>query len=62
MAMNPKSDSFPFRVGVIGCGAISNAYFKGLAPFSRFAQITACADLDLERARKKASEHGVGKA
>jgi len=47
---------------MIGCGAISNAYFKGLAAFSRFAQITACADLDIERARKKAAEHGVGKA
>jgi len=47
---------------MIGCGAISNAYFKGLAPFSHYAQITACADLDLERARKKASEYGVPKA
>ena len=41
---------------------ISDAYFKGLAPFAKFAQITACADLDVERARKKAAEHGVGKA
>src|ERR1700722_16515035 len=62
MAMNPKSVSPPFRVGMIGCGAISDAYFKGLAPFARFAHTTACADLDLERARRKAAEHGVGKA
>ena len=47
---------------MIGCGAISNAYFKGLAPFSRFAQITACADMDMERARAKAFEHGIAKA
>jgi predicted dehydrogenase len=60
--MNPTSFPSPLRVGIIGCGAISNAYFKGLAPFSRFAKITACADLDLKRARGKASEHGVGKA
>jgi predicted dehydrogenase len=60
--MNPKSVSFPFRVGMIGCGKISDAYFTNLAPFARFAQITACADLDLERARRKAAEHGVAKA
>jgi predicted dehydrogenase len=60
--MSLKSGSLPFRVGVIGCGAISNAYFKHLAPFSAYAKITACADIDLERARKKAAEHGVVKA
>jgi predicted dehydrogenase len=57
-----KKFSLPFRVGIIGCGAISNAYFKHLAPFAKFAKITACADLDLDRARAKAAEHGVGKA
>jgi predicted dehydrogenase len=62
LSMATKSTFSPLRIGLIGCGAISNAYFKGLASFSKFAQITACADLDLERARAKASEHGVGKA
>jgi predicted dehydrogenase len=62
MAKKSKSKDSPFRVGMIGCGAISDAYFKGLAPFAKFAQITACADLDGERARKKAAEHGVDKA
>jgi len=60
--MSPTSFSPPFRVGLIGCGAISNAYFEHLAPFLKYAQITACADLDVGRARGKASEHGVGKA
>jgi predicted dehydrogenase len=50
------------RVGIIGCGAISNAYFDGLKPFAKYAHIVACADLDVERARTKASEHGVSKA
>ena len=59
---NSKSDSFPFRVGIVGCGAISNAYFKWLAPYSKYASITACADIDLDRARSKAKEHGVAKA
>jgi predicted dehydrogenase len=60
--MKLKSSSAPFRIGLVGCGAISNAYFKGLAPFSDLAQITACADLDLDRAAQKAAEHGVGKS
>ena len=60
--MIPKSPALPLQVGLIGCGAISNAYFKGLAPFSSFAKIIACADLDLERARQKAVEHSVTKA
>ena len=58
---NSKSDVL-FRVGIIGCGAISNAYFKGLAPFSKYAHITACADIDLDRARAKAREHGIDKS
>ncbi|MEI9999308.1 MAG: Gfo/Idh/MocA family oxidoreductase [Verrucomicrobiota bacterium] len=41
---------------------MSNAYFKHLAPFHHYAKITACADLDLERAKAKAAEHGVPKA
>lgn len=60
--MKPPAPSLPLRVGLIGCGAISNAYFKGLAPFSGLARITACADIDDEKARRKAAEHGVAKA
>ncbi len=51
----------PLRAGLIGCGTISNAYFKGVQPFSDLVQITACSDLDAERALAKAAEHGVGK-
>jgi predicted dehydrogenase len=60
--MNPKNVLRPLRIGIVGCGAISNAYFKGLQPFSKGAKIMACADLDLDRARKKAADHGVNKA
>ena len=56
------NSNLPCRIGLIGCGAISNAYFKGVAPFSKFAQITACADIEIDRARAKAAEHGLGKA
>jgi predicted dehydrogenase len=59
--MSSKS-SDPLRVGLIGCGAISNAYFEHLAPFSRYAKITACSDLDLERARATAAHHHLPKS
>ena len=46
------------KVGIIGCGFISGIYFKNCgAPDS--VEVVACADLDLERARAKAQEHGV---
>ena len=45
-------------IGIIGCGAISNAYFNGCKPYSN-VQIVACADLDPARAAAKAKEHGI---
>ncbi len=62
MTLFPTSNSTPLRIGIIGCGKISDAYFHGLAPYGEFARITACADLDVARAGTKASQHGVGKA
>lgn len=49
------------NVGVVGCGAISAAYFK-MAPKLPILRMAACADLDLERARSRAAEFGVPKA
>jgi predicted dehydrogenase len=49
------------RVGVVGCGAISNAYFNGAKNFA-ILEMAACADLDVGRARDKATEHGIPKA
>lgn len=54
-----KKPSLPLRIGLIGCGNISNAYFKGLEPFASTAKIVACSDLDVKRAEAKAAEHGV---
>ena len=45
-------------IGVVGCGAISNAYFNGCKPYPN-VQIVACADLDPARAAAKAKEHGI---
>ncbi len=50
------------KIGMFGCGNISNAYFQGLEQFSGLLEVAACADLDLSRAKAKASEKNVPKA
>jgi predicted dehydrogenase len=54
--MNP-----PIKVGIIGCGNISPAYFKGCEMFD-ILEVAACADIDLPRARARAEEFSVPKA
>ncbi|QYM78094.1 Gfo/Idh/MocA family oxidoreductase [Horticoccus luteus] len=49
------------KIGLIGCGNISDAYFKGAAAYD-ILEIVACADLDLARAQAKARQHGIAKA
>ncbi|TVR48578.1 MAG: gfo/Idh/MocA family oxidoreductase [Puniceicoccaceae bacterium] len=49
------------KVGILGCGAISPAYFNGLKPYA-WVEVAACADLDKERARARAKEFGVPRA
>jgi predicted dehydrogenase len=51
-------NSSPLQIGIVGCGNISNAYFRGLAKFP-VAKIVGVADLVPERAEAKAAEHGV---
>ena len=46
------------KVGLIGCGNISEAYFAGCKRYD-ILQLSACADLDPTRARAKAEKHGV---
>src|SRR3954447_6892013 len=46
------------RVGVVGCGAISGAYF-GAAKHFPILDIVACADMNSEAAKKKAEEFAV---
>jgi predicted dehydrogenase len=48
------------KIGVIGCGNISGAYFKAGKRMANL-DIVACADLDVERAKAKAKEFGVPK-
>ena len=44
-----------FKVGLIGCGHISETYFRGHEYFNNF-QITKCADINYEVA-EKCSQH-----
>lgn len=46
------------KLGIIGCGMISDAYFKGIAAYDGY-EVKACADLREEAARAKAEKHGV---
>jgi predicted dehydrogenase len=60
-AMAHQKPLSPLRVGVVGCGNISNAYFEHSQPFSDYIKIVACADLDVVRAKAKAAERGLSK-
>ena len=46
------------KIGLIGCGSISEAYFAGCKRYD-ILSLTACADLDFARAQAKAEKHGV---
>ena len=48
------------KVGVIGTGAISGAYL-GMAKNFPIVEIAACADMNLDAARKKAEEFAIPK-
>jgi predicted dehydrogenase len=45
-------------IGIIGCGNISDAYFKGAAR-SLYVQVKGCADLNAEAAQAKAELYGA---
>ncbi len=49
------------RIGIIGCGNISNAYFATGARFS-FFEVAACADLNFDAARAKAEQWHIPRA
>jgi predicted dehydrogenase len=47
-----------FKVGLIGCGHISETYFRGHEYFNNF-QITKCADINYEVAEKCAQHYKI---
>ena len=46
------------KIGLVGCGNISETYFNCQKIFDNF-EITTCADIDQEAADKSAKEHNV---
>jgi predicted dehydrogenase len=48
------------KVGILGCGHVSDQYFAGCR--REPLELVACADLDLNRAEQKAAEHSVPRA
>ncbi len=50
-----------FRVGLVGCGRISDIYLTTIEKFSE-VEVVACASLDLEESRAKAAQHGIARA
>jgi predicted dehydrogenase len=51
----------PLTVGILGCGHVSDQYFRGCSLFDGL-HLVACADLDVERARRQAERYGIPKA
>lgn len=49
----------PVKVGIIGCGNISDIYIKNLTKKFRMAQLVACADLIPERSKAKEEAYGI---
>ena len=48
----------PFRIGLIGCGRISDIYLETLARLP-LVEVVACASLDLSESQAKAGQHGI---
>jgi predicted dehydrogenase len=50
-------DTRPARVGIVGCGDVTNLYLPGVAPFESI-ELAACTDLDADRAAALAARGG----
>jgi len=48
------------KIGIIGCGNISSIYFQAGKTFE-ILEVVACADLDNDRARRRAEEYDIPK-
>jgi predicted dehydrogenase len=51
------TDARPARVGIVGCGDVTNLYLPGTAPFDSI-ELAACADLDADRAAALSARGG----
>ncbi|HCC34224.1 MAG TPA: hypothetical protein DEQ02_00750 [Ruminococcaceae bacterium] len=50
------------RIGVIGCGNISDIYLKNLTTVFDSTEVLSVSDMNMERARASAAKYGVPKA
>jgi len=50
------------KVGIVGCGNISDIYLKNCTQTFDILEVVACADLIMERAQAKAEQYNVPKA
>lgn len=50
------------KVGLIGCGTISNTYMDNLTQRYKLIEVVACADMFLSKAEELAAKYGVPKA
>ncbi len=46
------------KIGVVGCGNISNAYLTAAKKFN-ILEVVGCADINMDAAQAKAAEHGI---
>ena len=53
-----QTNHMKLRIGVVGCGSISLAYMRN-APLFRGVEITACADINADAAKRRASEFNL---
>lgn len=49
----------PMKVGVVGCGSISDIYLKNMIGVFDNLEVVACCAAHLENARKKAEQYGI---
>jgi len=47
------------KVGVLGCGRISEQYIKNMTTFYKNIEVVACADANFENAKKRADQFGI---
>lgn len=53
-----QANDMKLRIGVVGCGSISLAYMRN-APLFRGVEITACADISEDAAKRRAAEFNL---
>lgn len=49
------------KIGIIGCGTISSIYMKNIPSFAHL-ELTACSDLDIDKARSQGEKYRIPKA